>query len=91
MACLLLVLLLLVLKRLVVDATNARDRFVFYAAGGTVALFGAQVCINLMSTLHLFAPKGMTLPFISYGGSSLLSYCILFGMILAIVREDKWS
>ena len=90
-ACLLLVLLLLVLKRLVVDATNARDRFVFYAAGGTVALFGAQVCINLMSTLHLFAPKGMTLPFISYGGSSLLSYCILFGMILAIVREDKWS
>lgn len=91
MACLLLVLLLFVLKRLTVDAIDARDRFVFYAAGGAAALFGAQVCINLMSTLHLFAPKGMTLPFISYGGSSLLSYCLLFGMILAIVREDKWK
>lgn len=91
MACLLLVLLLFVIKRLTVDAINARDKFVFYAAGGTAALFGAQVCINMMSTLNLFAPKGMTLPFISYGGSSLLSYCLLFGMILAIVREDKWK
>ena len=68
-ACLLLCLLLYVLKRLVTDAINARDPFVFYAAGGAAALFGTQVCINMMSTLHIFAPKGMTLPFISYGGS----------------------
>lgn len=90
-ACGLIIFLMLVIRRLVVDATNARDKFVFYAAGGTAALFGAQVCINLMSTLNLFAPKGMTLPFISYGGSSLLSYCLLFGMLLAIIREDKWK
>lgn len=91
LACALIVFLMLVLRRLIVNATNAKDRFVFYAAGGTAALFGTQVCINMMSTLNLFAPKGMTLPFISYGGSSLLSFCLLFGMIMAIVREDKWK
>ena len=91
MACLLLGLLVYVLKLLVTDALNARDKFVFYAVGGTAALFGIQACINLISTLHLFAPKGMTLPFISYGGSSLVGFCLLFGMVLAIVREDKWK
>ena len=78
------------LKLLVTDAMNARDKFVFFAVGGTAALFGIQCCINLVSTLGLFAPKGMTLPFISYGGSSLVGFCLLFGMVLAIVREDKW-
>ena len=91
LACALIIFLMLVLRRLVLNATSARDNFVFYATGGAAALFGTQVCINLMSTLHLFAPKGMTLPFISYGGSSLLSFCLLFGMILALVREDKWK
>ncbi len=90
-ACGLLGLLLYVLKRLTADAMDARDPFVFYAAGGAAALFGTQVCINMMSTLHIFAPKGMTLPFISYGGSSFVAFCLLFGMILAVVREDKWK
>ncbi len=91
MACGLLVLLFYVFRRLVTNATNARDLFVVYAAGGTAALFGTQICFNMLTTLNLFAPKGMTLPFISYGGSSLLAYCLLFGMILALVREDKWK
>ena len=90
MAVVMLCLLVYVLKLLVTDAIHARDRFVFYAVGGTAALFGIQCCINLVSTLGLFAPKGMTLPFISYGGSSLVGFCFLFGMVLAIVREDKW-
>ncbi len=90
MGCALLCLLLYVLKRLITDATQSRDPFVFYAAGGAAALFGVQVCINLMSTLHIFAPKGMTLPFISYGGSSFVGFCLLFGMVLAVIREDKW-
>ena len=91
MACGVLLLLFYVLKRLITNAMNARDLFVFYAAGGAAALYGAQVCINLMSTLHIIPPKGMTLPYVSYGGSSLLAYCILFVMILAIIREDKWK
>ncbi|MBO7560134.1 MAG: FtsW/RodA/SpoVE family cell cycle protein [Alphaproteobacteria bacterium] len=90
LAFVMLCLLVYVLKLLVTDAMNARDKFVFYAVGGTAALFGIQCCINLVSTLGLFAPKGMTLPFISYGGSSLVGFCLLFGMVLAIVREDKW-
>ncbi len=90
LAFVMLCLLVYVLKLLVTDAMGARDKFVFYAVGGTAALFGIQCCINLVSTLGLFAPKGMTLPFISYGGSSLVGFCLLFGMILAIVREDKW-
>ena len=69
----------------------SRDKFVFYAVGGTAALFGIQVFINMVSTLHILPPKGMTLPFISYGGSSLVGFCLLFGMVLAIVREDKWK
>ncbi len=91
MGCALLCLLLYVLKRLTTDAMQARDPFVFYVAGGAAALFGTQVCINMMSTLHIFAPKGMTLPFISYGGSSFVAFCLLFGMVLAVVREDKWK
>ncbi|MCR5194153.1 MAG: FtsW/RodA/SpoVE family cell cycle protein [Alphaproteobacteria bacterium] len=91
LACALLALLLYVINLLIRDALRARDDFVFYAVGGTAALFGIQICINLISTLRLFAPKGMTLPFISYGGSSLIAFCLLFGMVLAIVREDKWK
>lgn len=91
LSCGLLVLLFYVLRRLIVNATKARDLFVLYATGGTAALFGFQICFNMITTLNLFAPKGMTLPFISYGGSSLLAYCLLFGMVLALVREDKWK
>lgn len=91
MACLLLGLILYVLYRLIRDAMDARCAFVFYATGGAAALFGTQVCINMMSTLNLFAVKGMTLPFISYGGSSFVGFCLLFGMVMALIREDKWK
>ncbi|MCM1294756.1 MAG: FtsW/RodA/SpoVE family cell cycle protein [Muribaculaceae bacterium] len=89
--CVLLGVLLYVLKRMTTDALNARDPFVFYAVGGAAALFGTQMCINLMTTLHLMPPKGMTLPFVSYGGSSFVAFCLLFGIVLALVREDKWK
>ncbi|MBQ2845187.1 MAG: FtsW/RodA/SpoVE family cell cycle protein [Alphaproteobacteria bacterium] len=89
--CALLFVLLYVIKRLITSATKAKDLFVLYAVGGGAALFGAQVCINMLTTLGIIPPKGMTLPFISYGGSSLLSYCVLFGFILALIREDKWK
>ena len=90
-ACVLLCALVYVLKRLTTDAMTSRNPFVFYATGGAAILFGTQVCINLATTLHLMPPKGMTLPFISYGGSSFIGFCLLFGMILALVREDKWK
>ncbi len=87
----LVLLLLLVLNKLIKHAIHAREDFVVFALAGTAALFGGQICFNLMTALHLFISKGMTLPFISYGGVSFISFCIIFGMILALIREDTWN
>jgi cell division protein FtsW len=90
-ACVLLLLFVLIIKRLITTALTVRDRFVLYAVTGATALFATQICINLATTLHMMPPKGMTLPFISSGGSSFLGYCFLFGLVLALIREDKWK
>ncbi|MCL2538365.1 MAG: FtsW/RodA/SpoVE family cell cycle protein [Alphaproteobacteria bacterium] len=91
LAALLIVGFLYILKRVAVNARSARDQFVFYVASGMFALLGIQVTINLASTLGMMPPKGMTLPLISYGGSSFVSFCLLFGLLIALVREDKWK
>lgn len=90
-ACALVVLLFFVLNKLISHATSARDDFVVYALAGAAAVFGGQICFNLMTALHLVIDKGMTLPFISYGGVSFITFCILFGMVLALIREDTWN
>lgn len=90
-ACALVLLLLLVLNKLINHATTARDDFVVYALSGIAALFGGQICFNLMTALHLVIDKGMTLPFISYGGVSFITFCILFGIALSVIREDTWN
>jgi cell division protein FtsW len=61
--------------------------FVLLAAGGLLAQFGLQALINMASTLHLMPTKGMTLPFISYGGSSLLALALAMGMMLGLTRR----
>jgi cell division protein FtsW len=63
------------------------DPFMRFAASGLAILFGAQSAINMAVNLHLIPAKGMTLPFISYGGSSLLSLSYAMGMLLALTRE----
>lgn len=90
-ACLLVILLFLVLSNLIKHATSARDDFVVYTVSGAAALFGGQICFNLMTALHLVIDKGMTLPFVSYGGVSFITFCILFGIVIALVREDTWN
>jgi cell division protein FtsW len=49
--------------------------------------FGLQAIVNMASALHLVPTKGMTLPFISYGGSSLLSLALSMGLVLALTRR----
>ncbi len=67
------------------------NMFVILASGGLLTMFGLQALVNMGSTLHLLPTKGMTLPFISYGGSSLLSTGIAAGMLLALTRRQGRS
>jgi cell division protein FtsW len=61
--------------------------FVMLAATGLLVQFGLQALINMASTLRLMPTKGMTLPFISYGGSSLVAIALGVGMVLALTRR----
>jgi cell division protein FtsW len=61
--------------------------YIVLAATGLLVQFGLQAIINMASTLHLMPTKGMTLPFISYGGSSLLALGLGVGMMLALTRR----
>ncbi len=66
---------------------DSSDLFVQLATGGLVVSFGIQASINLAVNLDLVPSKGMTLPFISYGGSSLLALGIGMGFLLALTRR----
>lgn len=61
--------------------------FILLAASGLLIEFGVQTAINLGSSLHLIPAKGMTLPFLSYGGSSLWAMCLEMGLLLALTRK----
>ena len=61
--------------------------FVLLAVSGLLVQFGLQTLINMASSLQLIPTKGMTLPFISYGGSSLLAIAMGIGMVLALTRR----
>jgi cell division protein FtsW len=63
-----------------------RDTFIRLAGAGLVCIFAAQAMINMGVAVRLLPSKGMTLPFVSYGGSSLIAGGILVGMILAFTR-----
>lgn len=67
------------------------NMFVILASGGLLTMFGLQALVNMGSAVHLLPTKGMTLPFISYGGSSLLSCGIAMGMLLALTRRQGRS
>jgi cell division protein FtsW len=66
---------------------NEQDDFSRYAIAGLVTQFGLQSIINMGVNLQLLPAKGMTLPFISYGGSSLIAMAVAMGMVLALTRR----
>ncbi|MDQ8727812.1 putative lipid II flippase FtsW [Bradyrhizobium sp. LHD-71] len=68
-------------------AYRTEDLFTRFAASGLAILFGMQSTINMAVNLHLIPAKGMTLPFISYGGSSMISLAYGMGMLLALTRQ----
>ena len=75
-----------VLTRLVEE----ENLFTILAAGGLITLFGGQAFINILVNLQLFPSKGMTLPLVSYGGSSTIAQCFLIGLLLAITRRNPY-
>ena len=87
-ACLvLLVIFSFVVLRSFVRLLRETDLFVQLAGSGLVSIFGYQALINMGVSLNLLPAKGMTLPFVSYGGSSLLATALTVGMLLALTRS----
>jgi cell division protein FtsW len=76
----------IVLRGFVLARRN-EDPFCRFAAAGLIMLFGFQAIINMAVNVHLMPAKGMTLPFISYGGSSLISLALGTGFLLAVTRK----
>lgn len=80
-----------IVMRALYDANRSEDPFCRFASAGLAMLFGIQGCINMAVNLHLMPAKGMTLPFISYGGSSLISLALGMGFLLAVTRRRPRS
>jgi cell division protein FtsW len=68
-------------------AQRLEEPFCRLAVTGIIMLFGLQACINMAVNVHIIPAKGMTLPFISYGGSSLLSLALAMGFLIALTRK----
>ncbi len=85
----LLALYALVVLRTLTHLLEEDDPFVVLAAGGLVGVFGLQAAINIGVNLALLPPKGMTLPFVSYGGSSLVASALTIGLVLALTRTTR--
>ena len=83
----LLALFAFIVIRALTRAYASEDLFARFAAAGLAIMFGIQASINMAVNLHLMPAKGMTLPFISYGGSSMISLAYGVGMLLALTRQ----
>ncbi len=83
----LLMLFAFIVVRALLRAYATEDMFARFAASGLAVLFGVQAAINMSVNLQLIPAKGMTLPFISYGGSSMVSLAYGVGMMLALTRQ----
>lgn len=70
-----------------IKLSSEDDKFVQLASIGLITQFGLQATINMGVTLNLLPTKGMTLPFISYGGSSTLAVALAIGMLLGLTKR----
>jgi len=91
LACMVIVVLYLaILTRVILRLVDEEDLFTVLAASGFAAQFGGQAFINILVNLQLFPSKGMTLPLISYGGSSTVAMCLSMGLLLAVTRRNPF-
>lgn len=89
LVCAIVVLLYLaIVLRVLMRLMDEDNLFTILAASGLIALFGGQAFVNLLVNLQLFPSKGLTLPLVSYGGSSTIAQCFLIGLLLAITRRN---
>ncbi|HEX7751185.1 MAG TPA: putative peptidoglycan glycosyltransferase FtsW [Novosphingobium sp.] len=89
--CAVIVLVYLALvARVLLRLADEEDLFTVLAATGLTAQLGGQAFINMLVNLQLFPSKGMTLPLISYGGSSTVALCLGVGFLLAITRRNPF-
>ncbi len=91
LTCALIVLLYAaILVRALLRLVDEDDLFALLAGAGLASLIGGQAFINILVNLQLFPSKGMTLPLVSYGGSSTLAMCFTVGLLLAITRRNPF-
>jgi cell division protein FtsW len=79
-----------IVARVLIKLLDEDNSFAILAAAGLAIQFGLQALINMMVNVQLAPSKGMTLPFISYGGSSMLALSIAMGLLLAFTRRNPY-
>ena len=84
------VLFLAIVVRVLTRLVDEEDLFTLLAAAGLTTQIGGQAFINILVNLQLFPSKGMTLPLISYGGSSTIAVCLAVGLLLALTRRNPF-
>jgi cell division protein FtsW len=90
-ACLAIAIIYMVIvARVLIRLLHEEDVFVVLAAAGLVCQFGLQALINMAVNVQIAPSKGMTLPFISYGGSSMVALSIGMGLLLAFTRRNPY-
>ncbi|MBX7496633.1 putative lipid II flippase FtsW [Qipengyuania sp. 6B39] len=91
LACAVIVILYLaIVTRVLMRLVDEEDLFALLAGAGLVSLLGGQAFINMLVNLQLFPSKGMTLPLVSYGGSSTIAVCLTVGLLLAVTRRNPF-
>lgn len=81
---------LAIVTRVLLRLLDEEDPFIILATAGLIMSMGFQAIINMGVNIHIFPSKGMTLPFISYGGSSMIALCGGVGLLLAFTRRNPY-
>ncbi len=88
--CIIIIFIILaIIVRTLLNVLKIEDPYKIIAISGLICSFGLQCLINIFSSLGLIPTKGMTLPFVSYGGSSMISVALLFGFLLSLTNKNN--